>query len=83
MSESVWLNLGAQILQWQQHMGHIAAALPPSSLAVETAATVVPETQVAIPGGLAGCCSGWRVDGEAAAAAAAQVSAPDDEVAGC
>lgn len=64
-------------------MGHIAAALPPSSLAVETVATVVLKTQVAIPGGLAGYCSGWKVGGEAAAAAAAQVSVPDDEVAGC
>ena len=56
-------------------MGHTAAALPPSSLAVETAATAVPKTQVAIPGGLAGCYSGWKVGGEAGAAAA-QVSVP-------
>lgn len=73
-SESVWLSLGARPPRWQRHKGHTAAALPPSSPAVETAATAVPGTQAAAPGGLAGCCSGQKVGGGAAAVVAVQVS---------
>lgn len=71
---TVWPSLGVLNPQWQQHKGHTAVGLLPSSPAAEIAATAAPRKQDVVLGGWGGCCSGLVLAGKAVAAV--QLSVP-------